>query len=135
MPGGRAGSFDARSRLRAMRDRAQCVRARGAVAIRDLVVPYRYDIVIRERMLGLIERGLPNADEALLDAAEETGCTAWFEVVEVGHFRPELGSEPALRHTALLRRIRGFRQLAGSMNDAGRQLNRPLYLNWHPRSP
>ena len=122
--------------MTALRDRLKAVLSapgRSMLRIEDLIVPYRFDILIRRRMIRLLI-DQPTLDSgALLEAAAEVGYTAWFDEIEIDRFRPELkGASFRSRRKALLERLSGLRDLLTLLERSEFRLTTPLVLNWYP---
>jgi len=104
---------------------------RADVALSDLIVPYRFDIVIRRNMIARMIEAADASDEQLVEAAADTSYDIWFEEIEVARFRPGLRHDDGARRSALLQRIHGLQSLIRSMQNSGDELTQRLVLDWH----
>ncbi|MEZ5166330.1 MAG: methyltransferase domain-containing protein [Acidimicrobiales bacterium] len=119
--------------LRRWRDVLTSVPGREDQPIADLIVPYRFDIVIRRRLIRtLLDATTPVSDEDLLSRSVTTGYRDWFEQVEVARFRRDLLDDEPASTRALLERLRGVVTLVSEMQSSD-GLDRPLVLDWHVR--
>ena len=126
-----------RGRIRRVRDLAQSVPAQNDVAIAELVVPYRFDILIRRKMIGLLYEptamGLEIPEHDLVDMAAESGYADWFDKVEVKRFRTHLRNDASARRWGLLARIEGLQTLIRSMQQNDELTTASLVLDYHLR--
>ena len=104
---------------------------RKSLYMHDLIVPYRFDIILRRRMIKALEATPPEDSQDILDLAHETGYAIWFEEVEVARFRPELSNDPTHRERSLLERARGLLELMQSLRNTGKKPLRPPNIYWH----
>jgi hypothetical protein len=130
-------SSKASSRVRGVLRRGPWLEYRGTrdLLISELVVPLRYDVLVRKAFLEAVlewkERGRKNFAGFVDDASDHPYFT-WFRDVLSARTAPDLVRDaPALR-TAFERRVRAVVRLCDALEEQGFDTARPLTLHTSP---
>lgn len=101
------------------------------VRIDDLVSPLRYDVLVRQRYLSLINES-PELLEGdlgpLLELSRSHEYHAWFTAVVVPRFMPHLIGRDDEIAAAFERRVRATVELVRSVEESGLDRKRPITL-------
>jgi hypothetical protein len=105
---------------------------REAVPIADLISPLRYDILVRQRYLEVVQERRALADEdfvAFMELSRRQPYFTWFsQVVVAKGNHPEILDDPALLNAAFERRVRRSIELHDSFQSTGYDKRRPIIL-------
>ena len=112
---------------RAVHERT-AVRGTAPVHIDSLIVPLRYDVVVRARFFDFLTEHTELAGAALVDAAAGTAYAQWFEHVECARYFPELLHDKVRREQRFAARVSGAVRLLQSFDDGGFDSASPVTL-------
>lgn len=112
---------------RAVHERA-AVPGTAPVDIAALIVPLRYDVVVRARFFDFMTKHPDLAGSALVEAAGSTAYAKWFEHVECARYFPELLHDKVRREQRFAARVLGAFRLLRSFGDGGFDTASPVTL-------
>ncbi len=124
--GPRVGRVVGRVR-RAVHERT-AVPGTAPVDIGALIVPLRYDVVVRARFFDFLTEHSDLAGPALVQAAASTAYGDWFEHVECARYFPELLHDEQRREQRFAARVAGAVRLLQSFQEGGFDAASPVTL-------
>lgn len=98
------------------------------VDINALIVPLRYDVVVRARFFDFLAEHSELAGPALVEAAASTAYADWFEHVECARYFPELRDDRQRREQRFAARVVGAVRLLESFENGGFAAGNPVTL-------
>ena len=98
------------------------------VDIGALIVPLRYDVVVRARFFDFLAENPDLSGPDLVDAAAGTAYATWFEHVECARYFPELLRDTERREQRFTARVDGAVRLLRSFEDGGFDAASPVTL-------
>lgn len=102
------------------------------VDIRALVVPLRYDVVVRAQFFDFLAANPDLKGRALVDGAERTAYATWFDQVECARYFPGLLEDRERRDARFAKRVLGASRLLRSFEASGFDSDHPITLMTAP---
>lgn len=98
------------------------------VDVRALVVPLRYDVVVRARFFDFLATYPGLSGSELVDEAGMTAYATWFDEIECARYFPELLDDRERRNQRFAERVLGAARLLRSFDEAGFDARHPVTL-------